>query len=811
MDELFRFASLRSPESVDPSLPLGLDADSDLQGTLLGIVQRTALPAPSGPRLLRPFAMMAETIVSVARDFMRSPMFVSDVAKLKWGKQIVALLGVLGHNTPTSFAALASAISAAFGKTAAELAADSSFHGDITTAKDSLLAAYLAPEGHTLPMTGLADAVRVTDIVLRVAANDTTLSSAKAIHQALRRPLVLPAAIFPKDPTKVQPVGVADLLVVRQHIKSYELKEIQNIENILLGESRRKTARHTTVASTTSTTSTTTTTETIQEQQTTERFSLQNEIDKTLKEDLAIKAGASVAYHGGTVDANANFSLDYSNSKSESQKIATDYAKETVSRASKKVTQTIQQSIVQQFTETFDTLEDHSFDNTGGQGNVSGVYQWVDAINEAQVFNYGRRLLYDLMVPEPAAQWLDAFATRPATSPVPVPPPAFDVKLVAIDPSSYGTLATAYRAEGVPPPPVSQLSASGTSVMTSQQGASDQVSTIKIPDGYEATSAWVSGNFDWSSEPDGIGVFLGSVSIPFKQNDPPFQQELATPLIGEIPFGVHGYHVANYSLTVQVICQPSQDSIAAWKQTVFDKLLAGWNKWNADYMDALANQQQQAASQPDLELGGNPDDNAAVIRTELKRGVLQMMLGNFDYELTETSTGGAQYPHPKLPDAIQLGEMIRFFEQAFEWEQVSYVLYPYFWGRKSTWYDRLRLTADDPSFLAFLRAGSARVVVPVRPGFEPYLQYYFITGMLWNGSEPPQVVDANYLPIAQEIADATGASKGEVPYGDPWDVILPTTFVRLRADNASLPTWTRPDPTKWTWQDDAGDPPVTGS
>jgi hypothetical protein len=381
---------------------------------------------------------------------------------------------------------------------------------------------------------------------------------------------------------------------------------------------------------------------------------------------------------------------------------------------------------------------------------------------------------------------------------------------MAITPATYGGLAAKYRAAGVPAPPLSMLSVAGTSAMTPQQGGSDQVSTLKIPAGYEAVSAAISGNFDWSSQPDRIFVYLGSAEAAFLQNTPVLSVPLTPPLTGEIPFGVHGYHVSNYSLTVQLVCQPSQDAMAAWRQAVFDKLLDAWNQWTSNYQDALANQQQQAAGQPDPKLGANPDDNAAVVRNELKRNVLQMMLGDFDDQLIDpefATPGIPSYPHPKMPDALTIGEKIRFFEQAFEWEQVSYVLYPYFWGRKSTWYDRLRLASDDPSFQSFLRAGAARVVVPVRPGFEPYLQYYFITGMLWNGGEPPKVTDANYLPIAQEIAELTGAPAGEQPYGDPWDVVLPTTLIRLRANNATLPVWTRPNPTQWVWQDDSRSAP----
>ena len=61
---------------------------------------------------------------------------------------------------------------------------------------------------------------------------------------------------------------------------------------------------------------------------------------------------------------------------------------------------------------------------------------------------------------------------------------------------------------------------------------------------------------------------------------------------------------------------------------------------------------------------------------------------------------------------------VRFFEQAFEWEEITWVTYPYFWGRKCNWQKIYQLQHVDPIFLAFLQAGFARVVVPVRPVYE---------------------------------------------------------------------------------------------
>jgi hypothetical protein len=133
---------------------------------------------------------------------------------------------------------------------------------------------------------------------------------------------------------------------------------------------------------------------------------------------------------------------------------------------------------------------------------------------------------------------------------------------------------------------------------------------------------------------------------------------------------------------------------------------------------------------------------------------------------------------------------VRFFEQAFEWEHIIYFFYPYFWGWKKAWDQRMLLDDVDPLFADFLRAGAARVVFPVRPGFEVAILHYLETGEIWNGGPPPDLTSPMYVSIVKEIEEATGAPGDEVPVGDPWEVHLPTTLVRLRP-NDDLPIWAK--------------------
>jgi hypothetical protein len=67
---------------------------------------------------------------------------------------------------------------------------------------------------------------------------------------------------------------------------------------------------------------------------------------------------------------------------------------------------------------------------------------------------------------------------------------------------------------------------------------------------------------------------------------------------------------------------------------------------------------------------------------------------------------------------LKHGELVRFLHQAIEWENVIYILYPYFWTDHTRW--ELKQSLYHPEFIhrSFLRAGAARVVLTIRPGFE---------------------------------------------------------------------------------------------
>jgi hypothetical protein len=201
----------------------------------------------------------------------------------------------------------------------------------------------------------------------------------------------------------------------------------------------------------------------------------------------------------------------------------------------------------------------------------------------------------------------------------------------------------------------------------------------------------------------------------------------------------------------------------------------------------------------------------------LKKGVLRLLTDNF----AQTSVGGnwrynemfnameddknGGYPDFNTGEAIVEGRTIQFFEQAFEWENLTYVYYPYFWGRKEQWLSIFPLNDTDPLFTDFLRAGAARVLVPVRSAYTESVLYYLKSNVIWNGGDPPVFNDPLYVSIVDEIkASSNVIDDEELPkYGenctypclvDEWTIKLPTSLVYLQED-ATLPNMRKKPPT----------------
>jgi len=692
-------------------------------------------------------------------------------------------------------------------------------------------------------------------------------------------------ARVPQTKGLVQPAGIGEYNTVRQTLVRYEPGEIAHIENVLRGEYKERVHRRLRRMEEEVTYEEERKTVTEKDLQSTDRFELKREASETIKEEHKAEAGVTVKYDGPMVDVEAKAGYQGSYAKEQAKKTSVSYAREVTEKSLSRLEEKIREVRVEKSIEEFEETNTHGIDNKDKPDHAVGIYRWVDKVYEAQVINYGARLFFDFVVPEPAAFYLYAL-THGATTELeePVPPmvdengdPCGEDDSQArplgpdnIEPDNYMTWVKLYGVSGIEPPPTLCIAKGYSySIKRSEAGGEENTETplydsrtIPIPKGYRAMSISVdlshplllntylsiagnnyrhTDNNDYpvmykddnfqghsfmirselrmpnlnvhSDDNDKWNDIVSSIRVPrgwivfvtkhanftgtcwyftedvdmpelkeiglhdattsveafpprsFYQRDIPLDSE---DFIGDggdqsgVPVTVAVRGVEGYVMNVVLRCKRTDELLRKWQLKTYDAIIQAYLNKKAEYEENLA----MAATQEGVSISGrNPGQNREIEETELKRCTLSMITGQHFECFNAMQTDSQGWPGIDFAEAEAEGAYIRFFEQAFDWPLMTYLFYPYFWGRRSaawdggpTWIDKITRIQDvDPLFEKFLKAGAARVRVPVRPGFEEAILHYLSTGEIWNGGEEPTIDDPLLLDIVEELRQQQGA------------------------------------------------------
>jgi hypothetical protein len=224
-----------------------------------------------------------------------------------------------------------------------------------------------------------------------------------------------------------------------------------------------------------------------------------------------------------------------------------------------------------------------------------------------------------------------------------------------------------------------------------------------------------------------------------------------------------------------------------WQNEVYDKLMSAYDDQLAAYEAEQAGIKEKTAKQTKENKSGarNPAFNRSVEQRELQRVATEMLTKPFGIKM------GSDFYHRGKCNVPQVDQNkkweiysshVKFFEQAFEWKLMAYLFYPYYWADKCDWTDLIQTQhTSDTIFEAFLQSGMARVVVPVRQGFEEAIDYYMETGDIWNGGGLVMDTDDDlYLSIDEELQEAEGF------VDHSWQTRVPTTLTIVQGNSVYL-------------------------
>lgn len=600
----------------------------------------------------------------------------------------------------------------------------------------------------------------------------------------------------------IKPKGIGDLKVLKQKLVRYEAGEVAHIENVLATEKRGREHRRLRRVEETVTREREREEESLRDLQSTERFELQSETQETIKSETAFKAGVEVSGSYGPVEVTASANFSTSTSKEESDRNSTRFAKDVTERSLSRLVERAREERVIRTIEEFEEKNQHGFDNSAGEENISGIYRWVDKYYRAKVVDYGKRLMYEFFVPEPAAFYV--FSTRHDLEnrvlPLKPAPPVAPGTQVPLTPrhltrTNYLSLLQQYNAQGVePPPPAEIVIAKALSRELPGDGywafANEE---LKVPKGYRARTGIYRVWYTWDSDDREAVLLIGDNRLVIgTYTGLLFDDEAYL-----VPISGTGYNIRTFAINIEVHCRLQPEYFEKWQIDTYNAVMTAYNKALLDYEEKVTAAQIQRGTP----IGGeNPLVNRAIEREELKRSCLTLWSGYaFDgapgiHQAPEAPLP-LNYPELNQANAVANADRIALFEAAFDWANITYEFYPYYWARKPQWVDAQALESTDPLFERFLEAGAARVVVPVKPAMTEAVLYFQLTGVIWNGGpvpplestgEPDAQLYNSYLAELEGVPEI-GDIDRDVPISaddpDSWLMRVPTTLVWLQGDS----------------------------
>jgi Type II secretion system (T2SS), protein G len=444
--------------------------------------------------------------------------------------------------------------------------------------------------------------------------------------------------------------------------------------------------------------------------------------------------GVTASGGWGPVSISASASYHVSDSATSSQTTARNQSNELTRKASSRVKKEHKQSFkVASASGTEDQAVRLITNPFPDKATRVDYYQLVRKWR-VDLYRYGLRMTYDLAIPEPGSDILskiveiksitaalsEGFGGTTST----LPWARFDLTPQQITRGNYLGLAAQYSVP-VEPPPVDQIVITRTFTKNwpNKDSANDSDYTtfeMDVPDGYQVTGwsnqwnwwAWTDESYHFEIHPD-LNAWLG--------------------VSGHLTLSVGTKYVSAFSIQLKLWFGLSQAAYEAWKQRVWGTLReaaqARYEMNRTMLQDRLARLQEEVGAQDPLSL-------RKIEREEVMKHVLRWLFGpSFTFVPPGVppdlyGANGSVINDQVWAQVLAQGEVIKFLHQAVEWENMMFLLYPYFWSHTSRW--EFKKYLDHPDFLhrIFLKAGSARVVLTIRPSFERDFVSFLETGTL---------------------------------------------------------------------------------
>ena len=275
---------------------------------------------------------------------------------------------------------------------------------------------------------------------------------------------------------------------------------------------------------------------------------------------------------------------------------------------------------------------------------------------------------------------------------------------------------------------------------------------VTIPPGYRPTKFWAGGQVAPSGDGDVriVGEFWSQpVTLPADGQWRTRQLNLPATTPSRLAVGFLAYRGAVGRVRVWADVEPTEDAWRKWYTTAVSMIRqAAYARYN-ETRDVL--RQRRAALLTQL---AAPD--ALAVRRMEREQVMHLVL---EWLFPDFAQTGQAYKDAALnkpgswQPAMEYGEYIKWVHQAIDWGRALVLLYPYFWDNVDHHRTKLYLDHPDGGHREFLRAGAARVILAIKPGYEDE-----VVSLLDKGEMGQLAASSRFRPIMTRCAPRTSTS-----------------------------------------------------
>jgi hypothetical protein len=628
-----------------------------------------------------------------------------------------------------------------------------------------------------------------------------TVLEKNALFNLFHATILLDKDIFPLPPysesappsanTPIVPYAIGNLQLVKYKLLRYEMGELAHITSVMPGEKRKVVNRK--LDRITDKEQITTYNESISDHKTTEKS---NDFSKELWNAIAETTQTSNYPDPGLISTYGpptNITVKGSYTKAQTtqtpeKKQITLYAKKvlnlTTQRISEKINKVRSHTQLKELEDTATSI----LDNSNGKDPAYGMYCWLNKVYKAKVVNYGNRMLFTFLIPNPAANYISQakiIEGNNLTEPLSLSQQNINT-YKDITPDNYLALCQYYQLKAFPIAPNTQFVVSD--IM--QLGESK---LIVVPKGYEAAQATISYAFGEGNATAIVNGFIGKSNFSFDQSkgDTGTQSFELNKEQNSIAVGIVSSNVItmsppssviDFQLSVEIICLLNIENLLSWQISIYQLISTAYAEQYAIY-----NQKSNASN--GKEERENPLKDYLIVKQELEKGVREQLqnhiintLGlpsNFD---KETASPGMEYNYP---------ENAQYINSSLEWDEMTYT----FLDKYDSQNELFTVSSLSPDYFSgFLKAAYARVTIPVAPHYNQGFLYFLSTGIVWSpadnfapcfdDSKLENNTSTDQTTIVLELKNVFQHPNLPEKIIDSWEVVIPTSMQMLQKNNS---------------------------